>query len=84
MKPDRPRSCKGPWGRNAEPSASVLDSQTVKTSANVHLAGQGTDAGKRIIGRKRHLGGCVGEIGFWSNFCGALTLCNLPGLDGPS
>ncbi|GHG78986.1 transposase [Streptomyces griseocarneus] len=34
-------------GRNAEPSAYVLDSQTVKTSANAHLAGQGTDAGKR-------------------------------------
>ena len=43
-------------GRDAEPSACVLDSQTVKTSANVHLADQGTDAGKRIIGRKRHLG----------------------------
>ncbi len=34
----------------------MLDSQTIKTSANVHLANQGTDAGKRIIGRKRHLG----------------------------
>ncbi|MET9648390.1 IS5 family transposase [Streptomyces syringium] len=43
-------------GRNAEPSACVPDSQTVKISANVHLADQGTDAGKRIIGRKRHLG----------------------------
>lgn len=43
-------------GRNAEPSACVLDSQTIKTSANVHLADQGTDAGNRIIGRKRHLG----------------------------
>lgn len=43
-------------GRNSEPSACVLDSQTIKTSANVPLAGQGTDAGKRIIGRKRHLG----------------------------
>ncbi|CAM5710505.1 Transposase IS4-like domain-containing protein OS=Streptomyces griseorubiginosus OX=67304 GN=DWG14_00086 PE=4 SV=1 [Streptomyces griseorubiginosus] len=43
-------------GRDAEPSACVLDSQTIKTSANVHLADQGTDAGKRIIGRKRHLG----------------------------
>ncbi|MEU0406782.1 IS5 family transposase [Streptomyces griseorubiginosus] len=43
-------------GRDAEPSACVLDSQTVKTSANVHLADQGTDARKRIIGRKRHLG----------------------------
>ncbi|MEU0206389.1 IS5 family transposase [Streptomyces canus] len=43
-------------GRGPEPSACVPDSQTVKTSANVHLADQGTDAGKRIIGRKRHLG----------------------------
>ncbi|ATL25609.1 IS5 family transposase [Streptomyces formicae] len=43
-------------GRNGEPSACVLDSQTIKTSANVPLADQGTDAGKRIIGRKRHLG----------------------------
>ncbi|CAM5414189.1 DDE transposase [Streptomyces spiroverticillatus] len=43
-------------GHHAEPSACVLDSQTVKTSANVPLTGQGTDAGKRIIGRKRHLG----------------------------
>jgi hypothetical protein len=40
-------------GRHAELSACVLDSQTVKTSADVHLADQGTDAGKRIIGRKR-------------------------------
>ncbi|WP_344380930.1 IS5 family transposase [Streptomyces mauvecolor] len=43
-------------GRNSEPSACVLDSQTIKTSANVHLDNQGTDAGKRIIGRKRHFG----------------------------
>ncbi|WP_405961409.1 IS5 family transposase [Streptomyces sp. NBC_00024] len=43
-------------GRGAEPSACVLDSQTIKTSANVPRAQQGTDAGKRIIGRKRHLG----------------------------
>nr|WP_260860364.1 IS5 family transposase [Streptomyces cupreus] len=43
-------------GRDGEPSACVLDSQTIKTSANVHRTGQGTDAGKRIIGRKRHLG----------------------------
>lgn len=43
-------------GRGAEPSACVLDSQTIRTSANVHLPDQGTDAGKRIIGRKRHFG----------------------------
>ncbi|GGV55729.1 DDE transposase [Streptomyces spectabilis] len=43
-------------GRDGGPSACVLDSQTIKTSANVHLGDLGTDAGKRIIGRKRHLG----------------------------
>ncbi|MEU6535328.1 IS5 family transposase [Streptomyces sp. NPDC047000] len=43
-------------GRDGEPSACVPDSQSIKTSANVHLKDQGTDAGKRIIRRKRHLG----------------------------
>ncbi|WP_234346002.1 transposase [Streptomyces sp. NRRL F-5755] len=43
-------------GRGAEPSACVLDSQTIKTSANVHRSGQGNNVGKRIIGRKRYLG----------------------------
>ncbi|MGH4036069.1 IS5 family transposase [Actinomycetota bacterium Odt1-20B] len=43
-------------GREAEPSVCVPDSQTIKTSANVPRADQGTDAGKRIVGRKRHLG----------------------------
>lgn len=32
-------------GRSSEPSACVLDSQTIKTSANVPLEDQGTDAG---------------------------------------
>lgn len=43
-------------GRDAEPSACVLDAQSIKTSANVPAAGQGIDAGKKIAGRKRHLG----------------------------
>nr|WP_168504430.1 IS5 family transposase [Streptomyces sp. S1D4-11]QIY93143.1 IS5 family transposase [Streptomyces sp. S1D4-11] len=43
-------------GRDAEPSACVLDAQSVKTSANVPAAGQGIDAGKKIAGRKRHIG----------------------------
>lgn len=34
----------------------MIDSQTVNPSANGHRANQGADAGKRIIGRKRHLG----------------------------
>ncbi len=43
-------------GRDAEPSACVLDAQSIKTSANVPARGQGIDAGKKIAGRKRHLG----------------------------
>ena len=40
-------------GRQAEPSASIMDSQSIKTSTNVPTATQGIDAGKRIVGRKR-------------------------------
>ncbi|SCF35141.1 transposase, IS4 family [Micromonospora matsumotoense] len=40
-------------GRTTTPTASIMDSQSVKNSTNVPLSTQGTDAGKRIIGRKR-------------------------------
>lgn len=40
-------------GRTIEPTASIMDSQSVKTSTNVPLTTQGTDAGKKIVGRKR-------------------------------
>lgn len=40
-------------GRKPEPTASVIDTQSVKTSNNVPLTSQGTDAAKKIIGRKR-------------------------------
>jgi transposase len=43
-------------GRDGEPSACVLDAQSIKTSANVPATGQGIDAGKKIAGRKRHIG----------------------------
>jgi transposase len=42
-------------GRSAEPSAVILDAQTVKTSGNVPEHSQGIDAGKKIKGRKRHV-----------------------------
>jgi transposase len=42
-------------GRSPEPTAAILDSQTVKTSGNVPECSQGIDAGKRIKGRKRHV-----------------------------
>ncbi|WP_406448911.1 IS5 family transposase [Streptomyces sp. NBC_01622] len=40
-------------GRKPEPTASVIDTQSVKTSTNMPLNSQGTDAAKKIAGRKR-------------------------------
>ncbi|MFE5809010.1 IS5 family transposase [Streptomyces sp. NPDC056491] len=42
-------------GRNAEPSACVIDAQRVKTSTSVPAASQGIDAGKKTAGRKRSI-----------------------------
>jgi transposase len=42
-------------GRQAESSACVIDAQSVKTSTSVPAAGQGVDAGKKIVGRKRNI-----------------------------
>ncbi|MFI6056575.1 IS5 family transposase [Streptomyces violascens] len=42
-------------GREEEPSACVIDAQSVKTSTNVPVTSQGTDAGKKIVGRKRSI-----------------------------
>jgi transposase len=41
-------------GRSPEPTATIIDTQSIKTSTNVPLTSQGTDAGnKKIAGRKR-------------------------------
>jgi len=40
-------------GRSPEPTAAIIDTQSIKTSTNVPLTSQGTDAGKKIVGRKR-------------------------------
>ena len=42
-------------GRDAEPTAAILDAQTVKTSSNVPEHAQGIDAGKKTKGTKRHV-----------------------------
>ncbi|WP_329394422.1 IS5 family transposase [Streptomyces lydicus] len=42
-------------GRDAEPSACVIDAQSVKTATSVAASSQGTDAGKKIVGRKRSI-----------------------------
>jgi transposase len=42
-------------GRNIEPTAAVIDSQSVKADATVRNDSRGFDGGKKINGRKRHL-----------------------------
>jgi transposase len=42
-------------GRSAEPSACVIDAQSVKTSTSVPVRSQGTDNAKKIVGRKRSI-----------------------------
>ncbi|MBO3749683.1 IS5 family transposase [Streptosporangiaceae bacterium NEAU-GS5] len=42
-------------GRTPDPTAAVIDAQSIKTSTNVPAATQGYDAGKKIAGRKRSI-----------------------------
>ncbi|MGW3661153.1 IS5 family transposase [Streptomyces sp. NPDC005151] len=42
-------------GRDAEPTAGMIDSQSVKADAVVGAASRGYDGGKKINGRKRHV-----------------------------
>ena len=42
-------------GRDAQPSAAIVDSQSVKAAETVGAGSRGFDAGKKINGRKRHL-----------------------------
>lgn len=42
-------------GRSGEPTAAIMDAQSIRTSANVPESSQGIDAAKKIKGRKRHI-----------------------------
>lgn len=46
----RVRAC-----RDAQPSAAIVDSQSVKAAETVGVGSRGFDAGKKINGRKRHI-----------------------------
>ncbi|MEU0844060.1 IS5 family transposase [Streptomyces sp. NPDC005962] len=41
--------------RDAEPTAAILDSQSLRVAATVPAVSRGYDAGKKVMGRKRHL-----------------------------
>ncbi|MFD9303179.1 IS5 family transposase [Streptomyces sp. NPDC060048] len=42
-------------GRDVEPTAAIIDSQSVRAAASVPAASRGLDGGKKINGRKRHI-----------------------------
>jgi putative transposase len=42
-------------GRQAEPSAAILDSQSIRGAETVAKASRGFDGGKKVNGRKRHI-----------------------------
>uniref|UniRef100_A0AAU2UVN6 IS5 family transposase n=1 Tax=Streptomyces sp. NBC_00003 TaxID=2903608 RepID=A0AAU2UVN6_9ACTN len=50
-------------GRRVEPSAAIIDSQSVKAAASVPTASRGFDGGKKINGRRRHvITDCLGLL----------------------
>jgi len=49
------RACRRAAGKEPEPSAAVIDSQSVRAAETVAKADRGFDAGKRVNGTKRHI-----------------------------
>jgi transposase len=49
------RACRTAAGRAPEPSAAVIDSQSVRAAETVAAADRGFDAGKKVNGTKRHI-----------------------------
>lgn len=47
--------CRTEAGRDTEPTAGIVDSQSVKAAATVHADSRGFDGGKLVNGRKRHI-----------------------------
>ncbi|MFE7899435.1 IS5 family transposase [Streptomyces sp. NPDC057424] len=42
-------------GREAEPTAGIIDAQSVRAAATVQAASRGYDGGRKVPGRKRHI-----------------------------
>jgi transposase len=49
------RQCRIAAGRDPEPTAAIIDSQSVRAAETVGKGSRGYDAGKKINGRKRHI-----------------------------
>lgn len=49
------RGCRIAAGRESEPSAAVIDSQSLRAAETVAAADRGYDGGKRVNGTKRHI-----------------------------
>ena len=49
------RQCRIAAGRRPEPTAAIIDSQSVKAAETVSKDSRGFDAGKKVAGRKRHI-----------------------------
>jgi transposase len=64
--------------RTAEPSAAIIDSQSVKAAETVGRPSRGYDAGKKINGRKRHV--AVDTLGLL--LCVLVTAASVQDRDG--
>ncbi|MGW3939867.1 IS5 family transposase [Streptomyces phaeochromogenes] len=50
-------------GRSVDPTAAIVDSQSVRAAANIPRSTSGWDGGKRVSGRKRHvIVDCLGLV----------------------
>jgi transposase len=48
-------ACRIAAGRSPEPTAAIIDSQSVRAAETVAKSSRGFDAGKKVSGRKRHI-----------------------------
>ncbi|WP_328908147.1 IS5 family transposase [Streptomyces sp. NBC_00234] len=64
-------------GRETEPTAGIIDAQSVRAAASAPAASRGYDGGKKVPGRKRHIvTDCLGML-----LVVAVTAANIPDRD---
>jgi transposase len=65
-------------GRVAQPTAAIIDSQSVRAAQTVPVSSRGYDAGKKVTGRKRHI--AVDTLGLL--LCVLVTAASVQDRDG--